>query len=308
MTKKIVVLGGTGFHGSHVVRLAKKKGYQVHSISRREGVDIRDYSLFSNRLKEIQPDAIIDCAGHEGSVHYVNQHAAEVAYDTFQMALNIYRAVAEVCPKAIVINALGNCSYPGDTTIAKESEWLSGPVHETVLASGMEKRVKYVIAESYYKQYSIKSVNWIMSNCYGPGAGTDPNKLHAMNGIIIRLLTAQKNRDKEFEIWGTGTPIREWVYVEDAARMLVDSIEMPEQICPVNFAQKKGYSIKKIAKIAAGILKYSVKFVFDTSKPDGALVKILDNTEFKKIFPKYKFMPIEKGIKATIDYYKKIIK
>lgn len=303
MIKKIVVLGGTGFHGSHVVRLAKEKGYDVYSISRREGVDIRDYPQFSAKLKEIQPDAVIDCAGHEGSVHYVNQHAAEVTYDTFQMALNIYRAVAEVCPKALVINALGNCSYPGDATIAKESEWLSGPVHETVLASGMEKRVKYVLAASYNKQHGIKSVNWIMSNCYGPGAGTDPNKLHAMNGIIVRLLTAQKNGDKEFEIWGTGTPIREWVYVEDAARMLIDSIEMPEQIYPVNFAQNKGYSIKEIAEMASRELNYPVKFVFNTSKPDGAPIKILDDTQFRAKYPDFKFTPIEQGIKKTIEYY-----
>ncbi len=301
--KKIVVLGGTGFHGSHVVRLAKEKGYNVHSISRREGTDIRDYSQFSAKLKEIQPDAIIDCAGHEGSVHYVNQHAAEVAYDTFQMALNLYRAVAEVCPKAVVINALGNCSYPGDATVAKESEWLSGPVHESVLASGMEKRVKYVLAESFYKQHGIKSVNWIMSNCYGPGAGTDPNKLHAMNGIIIRLLTAQKNGDKKFEIWGTGRPIREWVYVEDAAKILVDSVEMPEQIYPVNFAQKKGYSIKEIAEMASRELNYPAQFVFNTSKPDGAPIKILDDAQFRAKYPDFKFTSIEQGIKKTIEYY-----
>lgn len=304
--KNVLVLGGTGFHGSHAMRIAKEKGYNVFSISRREGTDIRDYPVFSACLKEIQPDAIIDCAGHEGSVHYVNQHAAEVAHDTFQMALNIYRAVAEVCPQAVVINALGNCSYPGDATVAKESEWLSGPVHESVLASGMEKRVKYVIAASYYKQHGTKSVNWIMSNCYGPGAGTDPNKLHALNGIIIRLLAAQKNGDKKFEIWGTGTPIREWVYVEDAARMLVNSVEMPEQIYPVNFAQNKGYSIKEIAEIASRVMDYPVEFRFDTSKPDGALVKILDDTEFRKKYPDYRFMPVEEGIKKTIDYYKTV--
>lgn len=305
--KNVLVLGGTGFHGSHALRIAKNKGYDVYSISRREGIDIRDYPSFTKHLKEIQPDAIIDCAGHEGSVHYVNAHAAEVAYDTFQMALNIYRAATEVCPQAKIINALGNCSYPGDTTVAKESEWLTGPVHDSVLASGMEKRVKYVLAASYHKQHGIRSVNWIMSNCYGPGAGTDPNKLHALNGIIIRLIKAQKNKDKTFEIWGTGMPIREWVYAEDAAGMLVDSVELPEQIYPINFAQNKGYSIKEIAELAAKELNYPVRFTFDISKPDGAPVKILDNTEFRKKYPKYEFTPIEKGIRKTIEYYKTVL-
>src|SRR3989344_5272707 len=237
--KKVVVLGGTGFHGSHVVRIAKEKSYEVYSISRREGVDIRDYPKFAARLKEIQPDAIIDCAGHEGSVHYVNQHAAEVAHDTFQMALNIYRAVAEVCPQAVVINALGNCSYPGDATVAKESEWLSGPVHESVLSSG--------------------------------------------------------------------TQIREWVYIGDAANMLVESVEMKEQIYPINFAQKKGYAIKEIAALAARELDYPVEFIFDITKADGAPIKILDDAEFRKYYPGFKFTPIETGIKETIRYYKKIL-
>ncbi len=307
MHKKVVVLGGTGFHGKHVVELAKKRGYDVFSISRREGTDIRDLAQFTAKLKEIQPDAIIDCAGHEGSIHYVNKYAAEVAHDTFQMALNIYKAASVACPNAIVINAFGNCSYPGDSTVAKESEWLAGPVHDTVLASGMEKRVKYVTAACYHKQHGIKSVNWIMSNCYGPGAGTDPNKLHAMNGIIIRLIEAQKKNDKQFSIWGTGTPIREWVYVGDASEMLVNSVELAEQIYPINFAQNKGYSIKEIAEIAARELNYPVEFVFDTTKADGAPIKILDDEKFRAKFANYKFTPIEEGIKNTVDYYKSIL-
>ena len=146
-----------------------------------------------------------------------------------------------------------------------------------------------------------------MSNCYGPGAGTDTKKLHAMNGIIVRLIMAQKNGDKEFEIWGTGTPIREWVYVEDAARMLVNSVEMTEQIYPVNFAQNKGYSIKEIAEMASHELNYPVKFVFNTSKPDGAPIKILDDARFRAKYPDFKFTPIEEGVRKTIKYYQQLI-
>jgi GDP-L-fucose synthase len=304
---KILVLGGTGFLGKHVIRLLKKKGHKPFSLSRKEGTDIRDLKSFSKKLKEINPDTIINCAAHVGSVHYATTYAADMIDDNMRIVLNIYKGVKDVCPKAKVINPISNCSYPGEANIHYEPDWENGPVHDSVLAYASVRRMIYAVSASYKRQYEIKTVNWIIANSYGPGDYTDPNKVHAMNGIIIRLMKAQKTKDKTFEIWGSGKPTREWVYIEDAAKILVESIKIDEQIYPVNLAQNKAYSIAEIAEIAAKILKYNVEFTFNTKFADGAPFKILDNRQFRKKYPKFKFTELNAGIKNTIKYYKTVL-
>jgi GDP-L-fucose synthase len=304
--KKILVLGGTGFLGKHVMRQLAEKGYQPVSLSRREGTDIRAFDDFSKKLKEIGPDIVINCAAHVGSVHYVTTYAADVIDDNMRIVLNVYKGVQAVCPKAKLINPVSNCSYPGEANTHYEPDWENGPVHDSVLSYASVRRMIYAVSESYRKQHGLKTVNWLTSNSYGPGDYLDPNKVHALNGIIMRMIKAQKKGDKQFEIWGSGKPTREWVYIEDAARMLVKSIdEIEEQVYPVNLAQNKAYSISEIAEIVSKVLNYDVEFVFNTKYADGAPFKILDDRKFREKYPDFKFTPLEEGIRNTIQYYQK---
>lgn len=303
MKLKIVVLGGDGFFGSHVMNLLKKKGFDSITLSRRTKVDARILEDLHKALLRIKPDAIISCAAHVGSVHYAIKFGADMIHDNILMVTNLYRAVLQACPKAKIINPISNCSYPGDANIHSEPDWEKGAVHETVLAYASTRRLIYALAKTYADQYKIRSVNWLVANAYGPGDYTDPNKVHALNGIIIRLLKAQKDNQKTFEIWGSGKPTREWVYIEDAAKMMVDSLSLKDQIYPLNLAQNKAYSIAEIAKIVAKILHYDVRFVFNTKYPDGAPFKVLDDRLFRKRYPKFVFTPLEKGIKKTLKYY-----
>ena len=304
---KVIVLGGTGFLGKFVVELLKERGHEVFSVSRHEGVDINNFEQFKSRLAEVQPEVIVNCAAHVGSVHYAMQFSADMIRDNMQIVINIFEAVRQVCPQAKIINPISNCSYPGDINIQAETDWEKGSVHESVLAYGSVRRMIYAFAHSYQRQYKINSVNWLISNAYGPGDYIDPNKVHALNGIIIRLIKAKKAGDKSFEIWGSGKPIREWVYVEDVARILVESLNIPQQIYPLNLAQHKGYSIEEIAKIGAEILGFEPEFVFNTKFPDGAPVKILDDKNFRELYPDFKFTALDVGIKNTIKYYEKLI-
>lgn len=304
--KKVVVLGGEGFLGSHVMNLLRKKGYDPITISRRSGVDGRNFENLFEALLKANPDGIINCAAHVGSVHYAIEFSADMIHDNILLITNLYQAVLRACPKAKIINPISNCSYPGDANTHYEPDWEKGAVHESVLAYASTRRLIYALARCYANQYNIHSVNWLVANAYGPGDNIDPNKVHALNGIIIRLLKAQQKNEKTFEIWGSGKPIREWVYIEDVARMLVDSLNMEDQIYPINLAQNKAYSITEIAQIVAKILRYDVDFIFNTKYPDGAPFKVLDDRQFRKKFPRFVFTPIKYGIKKTIEYYKKI--
>ena len=305
--KKILVLGGNGFLGKHVMKILKEKGYQATSISRHEGCDITDLPVFVARLLIEKPDVIINCAAHVGSVQYAIQYAGDMIHDNMQIVLNIYKGVQQACPSAKIINPISNCSYPGEANTHFEPEWDNGAVHDSVLAYASVRRMIYAFAESYRKQYNIQSVNWLIANAYGPGDYTDPNKVHALNGILIRLIMAQRKGDKTFEIWGSGKPIREWVYIEDAARIMVDSIEMDAQIYPMNLAQNRAYSIAEIAEIGAKALNYDVEFAFNTKYADGAPFKILDDRLFREKYPNFIFIPLSKGIENTINYYKNIL-
>ena len=305
--QKVLVLGGYGFLGSHVVSELKKRNYKATCASRRNGCDILKLSSFENFLVRTHPEAIINCAAHVGSVHYLQRFAADVVYENMQMILNLYQGVLEVNPKIKVINPISNCSYPGEANTHVEPDWQKGPVHDSVLAYASTRRMIHAVSKCFQNQHQIKSVNWFISNAYGPGDYTDPNKVHALNGIIIRLIQAQRKKDKQFEIWGSGKPLREWVYVKDVAKILVQSLKIDMQIYPVNFAQNKAYSIAEIADTATRSLGYKLNFTYNTKLTDGAMYKILDDKNFRSKYPDFKFTPILQGIKNTIAYYKEVL-
>lgn len=305
---KITVLGGYGFVGKSVMEELQNRGYSPVALSRRNGFDLLDYETASDKLKEIQPDIIINCAAHGGSLHYITEFAADVVHDNMQMALNIYRMVTDVCPAARVINPMANCAYPGTSNVYREAELWDGPVHDSVLSYGNTRRMVYVVSRCYQTQHTIFSVNLLVPNCYGPGDYTDPNKTHALNGMVIRILQANKEQQKDFEIWGTGKPTREWIHVKDFARMLCNAIDFEEaMIYPVNIAQNKAYSIRESAETIKEMVGYKGKLVFNTSYQDGAPIKIMDDTLFRKKFPEFRFTDMREGIDETIRYYKSIL-
>ena len=225
------------------------------------------------------------------------------------MTLHLYRASVKLKNHPLIINPLSNCSYPGDSKVQKESRWLYGDVHESVFSYGNAKRFVYVVSKNYHKQYGIKTNNFLVPNAYGPGDSHDPNKTHALNGMIIRMLKLKNEKDSEFEIWGTGKPIREWIYVDDIARILISGMNISDNfIFPVNVGQNKGYSIRETAEIISQSIDFKGKLSFNDQYQDGAPVKILDNNNFKKSFPNFKFSDHSEGIIKTVKYYKRSFK
>lgn len=305
---KVLVLGGQGFVGGMVMQLLKDSKHEIFSLSRRNGLDLLDYAITKEKLNNEQPEVIINCAAHVGSLHYVTQFAADVVNDNMQMILNLYRAVKEVCPNAKVINPISNCSYPGDANIQIESEWWNGSVHKSVWPFANSKRMWVVVSQCYSMQHDIKTINFLVANCYGPGDYMDPNKTHALNGMIIRMLRAKSEKLPEFTIWGSGRPMREWIYVKDMAQMLVYAIDMEEDLVdPINIAQNKAYAINETAGMIKKLTGYEGVLKFDTKYQDGAPTKQLDDKFFRRKFPKFTFTDIQEGIKETIAYYRKVL-
>jgi GDP-L-fucose synthase len=135
----------------------------------------------------------------------------------------------------------------------------------------------------------------------------DPNHTHALDGMIIRMIKAQRDGQEQFEIWGSGSPKREWIYVEDFCNLLIEGANRGIKIYPLNMAQGRGHSIRESAEIIKSKLQYEGELFFNTEYADGDPVKVLDDTEFRKEFPSYTFWDHDKAIEKTIRYYKEVL-
>lgn len=306
MNKKILVLGGFGFLGSTIYKLfAEDKNYKIYRESRKTDCDVLDYNILKNKIESIKPNVIIFCSANVGSVNYVSDFAAEVIDENLRMVLNLYKVVSEIDKNILIINPLANCSYPGIIDIQNEQNWWDGKIHESVESYGMYKKTSFIISECYKKQHDIKTVNLMLSGGFGEGDHLEEERTHAMNGIIMRMIKAKKTNQETFTVWGTGKPLREWIYMPDVAKFIKfildkQKFDLPN---PINIAQQNGITITDIVKTVKKELLYDGKILYDLTKQDGAPIKILGNSLFNKNFPNFTFTEYNVALKNTINYY-----
>ena len=300
---KVMILGKTGFIGQNLYNKMFNDGQEVIGCSRSTGVNMLVYEEIRDFIKDHQPGIIYNAASHGGSMRYVRDYAANVLSDNLQMSLNLYKAVLELNPTIKIIQPFSNCSYPGDSSVQHEENWLSGDVHKSVFSFGNSKRGIYYISKCYNDQYGINTVNLLFPNTYGPGDSIDPNHTHALNGMIIRMLKAKRAGDKEFVVWGTGKPVREWAYIDDFVNALYMAKNLDNVIYPLNIGQQKGYSIADSAMMIKEEMGYEGEIVFDTQYQDGDPVKIMSKERFREKYPDFKWFDHREGIANTIRYY-----
>lgn len=302
---KALVLGGHGFVGKNLTRTLRAKGYDATPLSRRDGDDLMNLSSVRTHLERLQPEVVYNCAAHVGSIHYVMKNAAVVAHDNIQMAINLYKAVTEACPRAHVVNPLSNCSYPGHADIHYEPDWLKGEPHHSVFAYANAKRFIYVLSRCYHEQDGIRTTNFLVPNAFGVGDHLDTQRTHAISGMIVRMIAAKRENQPRFEVWGSGNPVREWGYIDDITEILSRAPEMSqEQIYPVNIAQNRGATIRESAEAIKAAVGYPGELWFNTRYEDGAPRKILDDRGFRELFPDYQFIDHAEAIRRTVAYYK----
>ena len=307
--KKILMLGGYGFLGNALFKriCSDKKycnNYDVFRTSRRDGIDLRNLRDAVYLIGRQKPDIIINCAAHVGGLQYTIKNMASILDDNVRIISNIFESVCKINPEIKIISPLSNCSYPAEADEYVENKYWDGNVHDTVMSYGTSRRLIVAYSKCYNDQHNLKSINWLVPNAYGPGDYVDPIRVHALNGIIIRLLQAQKANSNTFSVWGSGKPMREWIYIDDVLKILLDNINMKSQIDPINMAKAKCHSINDIINKSCKLLNYFPEIKKDLSKPDGAKVKILNNELFNEKFPNFEFTPIMTGILNTINYYR----
>jgi len=302
MSNVIAIAGGFGFLGANITKLLKAQGFDAIPFSRRSGVDIRDWGKISSYTKKMKPDIVVNCAADVGGIAYNSVNPVGVYENNLLIGFNLLKASFDAGVKKFV-NIIPNCTYPGVAEIYTEKGWWDGPMHDTVVTYGMPRKTLWVHAWALKMKYGFKSIHLVLPNLYGPDDHFDPIRSHALGAIIKKVVDAKTNKIPTVQIWGTGNPIREWLYVEDAAEGIIRAIDRYDDIEIMNIGAGVGYSIREIADMVKVAADWDGEFTFDKSRPDGAPKKILDISKMRDVL---KWMPktdIKEGIKKTVYWY-----
>lgn len=311
--KIVVVTGGNGFVGSNIVKILKKVRCKVFVPKTKDGIDFRRYKDCITYLNKIKPDIVINCAANQGGIAYHIGKQATLFLDNMLMGTFLMQASQKAGVKKFV-NVVAGCSYPGyvENEEMNEDEYWSGALHESIFSYGFPRKASTVYGLALKKEYGFNSIHLLMANMFGPGEHFNPDQSKALAGLVRKIYEAKKQNLPEVEVWGTGKPTRDWLYVKDGAEAILRAGASYDDVEPLNIATGVGISIKKLAETIKKVANYKGKLVYNTSKPDGALHKTFGIKKMKKALGWLPSTPIEKGIKETVDWfsknYKKAIK
>lgn len=301
--KKIFVAGGKGFLGKRVVKKLEERNIDYVSVSLRNRYDFRNFEQTKELFEKEKFAAVINCAAFVGGIQYGYEKPGEIFYNNILMSTYLMEAARLTGVKRF-INPISNCSYPAHLTRDfKEEEWWDGPLHESVLVYGFVRKASWVQSWAYYKQYDFITINLILPNMYGPGDHFDEKRSHALGALIMKFVEAKRKNQPKVVVWGTGKPIREWLFVDDGAEILIKSLEIEPTIEPINVGVGKGISILELAELIKDVVGYEGRIDLDKSKPDGAPYKTMDNTKLKKIFKWEPPTSLKEGIEKTVEWY-----
>lgn len=301
--KHVVVTGGSGFLGRAICDVLREKKAQV-SIPRSRMYNLTSPIQALACISALHPDIVIHSAAYYGGIEINQKYPAKIYYDNLVMGANVIEACYQHGVKKFV--GVGTaCSYPGEIqgSLNEDDLW-SGACHESVRCYGMTKKMMQIQCEAYKKQYGFNGIHLILTNLYGEWDSYNTERSHVVAALIRRFVEATRDKKGEVVVWGSGKPIREFLYVKDAARAIVEATGVYDDIRPLNIGIGLGTSIKELVDIIAEKTAFKGKVSWDASKPDGQMKKVLNVDRMLKVLPNLrKFTPLEEGIAKTCSWF-----
>jgi len=302
--RNVMVTGGAGFLGRHVVNRLEQAGPKRVFVPRSATHDLRTRDGIERALDEADPDLIIHLAAVVGGIGANRERPGEFFYDNLMMCTQLMEAARRRgIARYLTVGTI--CSYPKFTPVPfKEEEIWNGYPEETNAPYGLAKKMALVQSAAYRAQYGFDAVNAMLVNLYGPGDNFDPASSHVIPALIKKCVDAIEAGDAEITVWGTGKATREFLYVEDAAKGLLLAAEKLETSDPVNIGAGFEISIKNLVELIAKLTGFGGKLVWDTTKPDGQPRRCLDTSKAERLIGFKATTPFEDGLAKTIDWYK----
>jgi GDP-L-fucose synthase len=300
-SKRVLVTGGNGFLGTVLVSQLRSKGCKDIVIPRSRTDDLRVRENCDRVVHD--RDIVFHLAANVGGIGYNQENPGDLFYDNIMMGVQMVEAARRAgVEKFIAVGTI--CSYPCFAPIPfKEENIWDGYPESTNAPYGLAKKMLLVQSQAYRKQYNFNSVVVFPTNLYGPGDNFDPKSSHVIPALIRKIDEANQRKEARINVWGDGSPTREFVYVDDAARALVLAGESYNRSDPINIGSGEEISIRDLVNILVKIMGFSGRIEWDSGRPNGQPRRKVDSSKALAEFGFKAEIPLAIGLKKTVDWY-----
>lgn len=304
LSDKIYVAGHNGMVGSAIVRNLQAKGFSNIIYRSSKELDLRNQQAVNNFFATEKPDYVFLAAAKVGGILANNTYRAEFIYDNLMMEVNIIHAAhANNVKKLLFLGS--SCIYPKNAPQPlKENYLLTGELEPTNEPYAIAKIAGIKLCDAFRSQYGCNYISAMPTNLYGPNDNYDLNNSHVLPALIRKFHEAKQNNAATVSIWGSGKPMREFLHVDDMADACVFLMNTYNEEGLVNVGTGTDISIKDLALLIKDIVGYTGELVFDASKPDGTLRKLMDVSKLNTLGWQYR-IPLKEGIEQVYDLFKK---
>jgi GDP-L-fucose synthase len=301
--KKILVTGGNGFVGTNLKLMLDKMGLQYYAPSKKE-FDLRKENDVKKLIESYKPNIVLHLAGKIGGIGANKAEPGTFFYDNIMMGTLIMEQ-SRIGGVEKFVGLAAGCGYPKYLPVpyTEEDFWKDLP-DENSIGYSMAKKNLIIQSWTYREQFNFNSTILLPANLYGPHDNFNLETSHVVPALIRKFIEAKENKQSSVVVWGSGKASREFLYVEDTVKAIIDAISLNES-GPFNLGTGKETSIKELVEVIAKELDFNCDIIWDSSKPDGQPRRFYDMTKFKNTFGYVPNTELSEGIRKTIEWYGK---